>query len=137
MSSSAECVCVDPKEVYKIWPEVKSLIAAAMKRGGMGSFEDVEQTTLSGRGLLWIAWCRGRIEAAATTELQIVNDKLLCALTACGGRNRDEWLWMLTEIESFAKNEGCSAIRICGRRGWERVLQDYRVRRIVLEKDLD
>lgn len=102
----------------------------------MGTLADVEQSVLFGDGLLWLAWIRGRIEAAATTELQMVNGAKVCALTACGGRNRNEWLWMLDEIEDYAKAEGCRAMRICGRRGWERVLPDYRVRRIVLEKDL-
>ena len=37
------------------------------------------------------------------------------------------WLHLLDGIEAFARAEGCDAMRIIGRKGWARVLKDYRV----------
>ena len=36
----------------------------------------------------------------------------------------------------FYEDEGCSAMRIYGRKGWERVLDDYDIAHVVLEKAL-
>jgi hypothetical protein len=46
------------------------------------------------------------------------------------------WLPLLEGIESYARASGCAAVRIMGRRGWARVLDGYRTKRIILEKDL-
>jgi hypothetical protein len=46
-------------------------------------------------------------------------------------------MWPLFErIEQYAKDEGCSAIRLYGRKGWERVLDGYKVEHVILEKAL-
>jgi hypothetical protein len=50
----------------------------------------------------------------------------LLHVARAGGRKR----------ETFAKAEGCAAIRIHGRRGWAREFPDYRLTRILLEKNL-
>ena len=131
----AELVCVDPKLVDQFWPHASKLIQTAVERTGLCEFKDIESQVLSGGQLLWLAWS-GSIEAAATTELVEINGHLVCVLTACGGHQRERWLPLLAKIEQFAKDEGCSCLRIFGRRGWERVLNDYRVEHIILEKQL-
>jgi hypothetical protein len=55
---------------------------------------------------------------------------------ACGGSNSKEWLPLLAGLERYAKAEDCKAMRIFGRRGWERLLPDYKPARILLEKEL-
>ena len=130
-----ELVCVDPELVDQFWPHASKLIKAAIDRTGLCEFTDIESQVLSGRQLLWLAWS-GSIVAAATTELVKINGHLVCVLTACGGHQRERWLPLLAKIEQFAKDEGCSCLRIFGRRGWERVLNDYRVEHIILEKQL-
>jgi len=130
-----ELVCVDPKLVDQFWPHASKLIQTAVERTGLCEFKDIESQVLSGRQLLWLAWS-GSIEAAATTELVEINGHMVCVLTACGGHQRERWLPLLAKIEQFAKDEGCECLRIFGRKGWERVLNDYRVEHIILEKQL-
>ena len=130
-----ELVCVDPKLVDQFWPHASKLIQTAVERTGLCEFEDIESQVLSGSQLLWLAWS-GSIEAAATTELVEISGHLVCVLTACGGHQRERWLPLLAKIEQFAKDEGCKCLRIFGRKGWERVLNDYRVEHIILEKQL-
>jgi hypothetical protein len=43
---------------------------------------------------------------------------------------------VLAAFERYAKTENCQAIRIFGRRGWERLLPDYRPARVLLQKEL-
>jgi hypothetical protein len=84
---------------------------------------------------LWLAWS-GRIDAAATTILTQTDTRKVCVLTACGGRDMRRWLELLEQIEAYARAEGCSRIRIFGRKGWQRMLENYHVSNIVLERKL-
>lgn len=128
---SIDLLCVDPKEVHQIWPYAGAMIRAAIERTDLSDFADIERDVLSGDQLLWLA-VSDRIEAAATTHLS----RNVCTLTACSGHHRERWLPLFAQIEKYAKDEGCKAMRIYGRRGWERVLDGYHVEHVVLEKDL-
>jgi hypothetical protein len=122
--------------VAVLWPFARPVIAAAMRRGGISDFSAVERNVLSGGALLWLAWDGREIVAAAVTELTLVHGRKLCTIVACGGRERRRWLHLIAELETFARREGCQAVRICGRRGWLRELPHYRATRVILEKEL-
>lgn len=126
---SVDLICVDPKEVNQVWQYAGPLIRAAIERTGLSEFADVEKQVLSGDQLLWLA-VSDHIEAAATTHLS----NNVCTLVACSGHQRERWLPLFKEIENYAKAEGCRCIRIYGRKGWERVLDGYRVEHVILEK---
>jgi hypothetical protein len=124
-------VCVVPDRVFDFWPFARPLIKAALERTRLSNIEDIESDVLEGRQLLWLAWS-DRIEAAATTQLA----SGVCILTACSGHDRERWLPLFDRIEKYARDECCSTMRIFGRKGWERVLDGYRVEHVILEKAL-
>jgi hypothetical protein len=135
MPSSAELLCINPAIVGRIWPLARGLIKSAMDRTRLSDFGRVESEVLAGLQLLWLA--KGDdIEAAAVTQLTTIGDRKFCIVVACGGRNRARWLPLLEKIEAYAREEGCKAMRIGGRRGWERVLDRYRLKYVTLERDL-
>lgn len=134
--SMVSLVCVDPKRVNEVWPLAKGFIEAAAKRTGLTEFCDIEDAVLCGDELLWLVWNGENVEAAATTQLVARLDKPVCVLTACGGDNMSRWLPLLEQIETYARNEGCSCVRIYGRKGWSRVLENYAVKHVVLERPL-
>jgi hypothetical protein len=131
-----QCICIDPAHVARVWPLVAHLIRAAMRKGRISEFADVEAAVLAGTELLWVAADRQAIWAAAVTQLGRANGEKFCTIVACGGRERARWLPLKAELEKFARAEGCAAIRIHGRRGWAREFPDYRLTRILLEKEL-
>jgi hypothetical protein len=135
-SAAIQCICIDPAYVDRVWPLVSHLIRAAMRKGRISEFADVEAAVLAGTQLLWVAADRQAIWAAAVTQLSRANGEKFCTIVACGGRERARWLPLKAELEKFAKAEGCAAIRIHGRRGWAREFPDYRLTRILLEKAL-
>ena len=107
-----------------------------MRKGRISELADVERGVRAGTLLLWVAADARAIWAAAVTEIHSVSGERFCTIVACGGRERARWLPLKAELETFAKAEGCAAIRIHGRRGWARELPDYRLTRILLEKEL-
>jgi hypothetical protein len=157
---SPRLVCVPPDRAAAIWPHVRALIHAAMRRGALSSFSAVEASVFAGDALLWLAWDPGaeRITAAAVTELHATEWRKACVIVACGapsGRSRPSiaredgrqpplrramgmaaWLPLLAGIETYARAAGCASVRIMGRKGWARALPTYRTTRIVLEKEL-
>lgn len=128
---STDLLCVNPADVHKTWPLARDLIRAAIERTGLSDFSDIEKAVLAGDQLLWLA-ISDHIEAAATTHLS----RGVCTLIACSGHQRERWLPLFSRIEKYAKDEGCSTMRIWGRPGWQRVLDGYRIQHVCLEKDL-
>lgn len=112
------------------------MLKAAVDRTNLGRFQEVEDSVLDGDGLLWIATVDKKIAAAATTVLVKCEHGLVCVLTACGGNDMSQWLPLLAGIEKYAKAENCMALRVFGRKGWERALEGYEVTNVVLEKGL-
>jgi hypothetical protein len=135
VSIDTQLVCVDPSRVGSVWPRVAPLLKAAITRTNLDRFDEIERDVLSGRGLLWLAWS-DHVEAAATTILTETDAQRVCILTACGGRDMKRWLPLLETIEAYAKAEGCDRLRLFGRRGWQRMLQNYRVSNVILERNL-
>jgi hypothetical protein len=147
MPRSVELICIDPAQVHQFWPYVAPFIAAAMKRGRISDFAGVACAVHAGRALVWIVWDGERIKAAVVTELGTANGERFCTIVAFGaedgrkrpgggGRDRREWLPLLGALERYARAEDCKAMRIFGRRGWERLLPDYKPARVLLEKEL-
>jgi hypothetical protein len=136
LSASVELVCVDPQRVHEVWPHVAHLIHRALKRTNLNHTSEIDDAVLSGRALLWLAWNGARIEAVATTSLIATDADKICIVTACGGEGMARWLPLLRAIEDYARREGCACVRIYGRKGWQRVLDGYGVKHVILEKGL-
>lgn len=67
----------------------------------------------------------GRYELCDAFEVQL-----------CAGSGMARWLHLLRELEEHARALGCRMMELQGRRGWERLLPDYELRGVVLEREL-
>jgi hypothetical protein len=126
---------VELEHVRALWPHLSPLIRRACERGG-GDFAQIERDVLAERALLWIANDGLDVLAVAVTQLWHKGPRKLCTILACGGHHLRRFLPVLEMIERYARNAGCDAMEICGRPGWIRILRDYRIRRVELEKEL-
>ena len=119
-----------------MWPLVSRLIKAAVKRTGLCSFKDIESAVLAGKSLVWMAWTGRSVEAAATTELIETEAGKVCVITTCAGNDMRRWLPLVEGIEQYARNERCKLVRIYGRKGWLSVLDGYREKHVIMDKDV-
>ncbi len=114
-------LCVDPAKIDEMWPHVRSLIEMAFWAGrGDDSVDAIYQELKVQKSLLWIVWDddNKQIACAVTTRLILTDRGKICLITSCGGNQIEQWLKFLSEIEKYAKEEGCKFIRFSGRRGW-------------------
>lgn len=131
-----DLIAVGTPEVPGIWPHTREMVKRGMSRADPGDFERTEREIFDGLQQLWLVWNGTAIEAIAVTQLVKVGDKKLCVIVSCSGKGVRRWIHLIDGLEDFAKAEGCNATRIYGRKGWERVLKNYRVKHVVLDKEL-
>lgn len=134
----ANIICVAPARVFEIWRDVEPLLKSAIDRTRLSAWQPIADDILRGKSLLWLCKDGERILCAGATSLQKTDFGMVCVITACGGTDMRRWVGLLDRVEIYAKAEGCRCIRIFGRRGWSRVLEDdgYAVQSVVLEKEI-
>jgi hypothetical protein len=115
---------------------VHPLLARAAERSGEW-FDKWCDLLATGRMQLWVGWNGSECEAAVLTEIVTRAKGKTCQIVACGGHAMPHWLGLLDEIEQWAKQEGCASMRVvAGRKGWARMLPDYAVTGITLEREI-
>jgi hypothetical protein len=100
------------------------------------TIEATEKDVMTGMQLLWVAFEGSDIVAAATISLYTTPAGKLCAITLAFGVNTGLWDEFIPMVECYARAEGCTNLRIAGRRGWKRVLKGFSEPWIVLDKEL-
>lgn len=129
---SYHILCVDPDRVKEVWPRCKLFIEKAFTRLPLSDFAVLEEDILEKQALLWLVCDDRSIRMAIVTRLY----KNHCEISACGGSHLKESIHLLARIEQYARDEGVKSIRITGRKGWGRILPDYKQRAVILEKEL-
>jgi hypothetical protein len=139
MPSKARVLCIDPAKVHLAWPSVSGFLDKAISRYGDWTPEKLRFEVFSGRMLLWAAADDEDILGAIVTSLnEDRRGRLVCHLVVCGGTDMKSWFQTAHDtIERFAREEGCSFVRMEGRPGWAAMLTDFKQPYIVLEKRLD
>lgn len=127
-------ICIDPKRVIAVWPYVEGFIDKAMRRNDISDMTSVRDDVLSGHALLWITWNGFKVSAALVTKIIKPYDTKICILVACGGEGN--WPVLIETIEDYARSQDCAISRIYGPAAWGRVLKDYRISRVLLDKEL-
>lgn len=132
MKAGQHLLCVGVADVPQVWPMVAGLIDSA--------FEQMDEITpdylpwlLEGKGLLWVLSDGERVLGACTTSFFEARGGKALRIVACGGEKGD-WDGSTKQIEAYAWAEGCYKVVIDGRRGWGRVLSDYRPTCVSFEK---
>jgi hypothetical protein len=52
----------------------------------------------------------------------------------CAGQNPGHWLGHLDGIATWARAQGCAALELQGRPGWERLLEGWEKTHVLLRK---
>jgi hypothetical protein len=126
---------IHSNEVEKFWPKAGPYIQLGLAEGA--TLQHVFFNLVTCKNQLWAAFRGNDMVAACVTELVTIGGRDVCNVISIGGTGLHDWLPYLSTIEAWAKANGRSAMRFPEvRPGWQRVLKDYKLTKILLEKEL-
>ena len=135
MSSLGRVITQVPVEDLEfIWSQVKPQIEKALD--GSYSSYDILEYIKQNRMQLWISWNDG-IEASFVTEVCDYPQLRVLRWVLAGGSNMESWLDLVTsKVEDWAKRNNCQRLEIVGRKGWTKVLRDYKPQAVYFVKEI-
>lgn len=104
--------------------------------GGNYTTDDFRQAIEARDAQLWLMVDDGEPLAAGISEIATYPRRKVCRIRGVAGHSFDRWHPTLTQFEAWARQQGCDGIEFYARKGWERLLPDYRQTAIVMEKTL-
>ena len=129
------CQGVLSDDLGRVWKDCAPLLIPALHDGT--TIENVLTAIFAKDAQLWIGSDNGEIQVACVTELVRRGGCLYCNVWLTGGRGVNNWIYFLETIEAWAKEQGCDAMLIDrGRRGWGRLLPEYKIKTVSLMKEI-
>lgn len=89
-------------------------------------------------GQLWLIWDSAAKKALGALITQIIanKDEKALEVLALAGRDMERWLFLIAELEVFARAHSCTLMRAYARFGLKHALKsyDWKPRQVVLER---
>jgi hypothetical protein len=129
-------LAVPPALTPKAWDKARPYICAAIDRTEFLDSKAVQADVYQGKAILWLAADGTEVIGAGITQKFHQAGKHVCEIIAWGAKDQARCAPLLRTIEAFAIAEGCTCVRLVGRKGWARHLTDYSVKALIMEKAL-
>ena len=127
-----------PADVASVWENVAPLLARVTQHteGEMEPDDFLEPLT-HGEMQLWLAVDQGSVHTAMVTQVVPYPQKKVLRVIAIAGTEFKELHAQFNDIvEAFAIRVGCSSMELWGRKGWKKLLPDWKDSYIVFTKDI-
>ena len=85
---------------------------------------------------LWTAIKDNEIMASMVTQIIPYPKKRVLRIISIAGEEMDGWIKYLPLIEDWALSVGCTSLECWGRKGWLKILKDWKCSYHILTKDL-
>ena len=134
---SAQLAPILPDMVDAVWPSIREIVEETLAGVDTSTAEDIRLEAKEGRSALWVASdADGKPLAFLTHVIWNYPRQKALRITRCGGRDRLRWIHLLSEIEDFGRHVGCAFVEMTARKGYVRVLPDYRLTHVLLRREL-
>ena len=120
---------------------VKDVVMPLLLRGekvdtGRFSAEEVWKAIEDQKSQLWMV-VEDKLLGICVTAIVNHTGLKACEILLCAGEEVIRWIHMLEKhVEPWARENGCEAMEGLMRTEWERLLPNYRVHRLYMEKSL-
>jgi hypothetical protein len=123
MENEHRLLAVSSETCRDWWPIVKRVLAPTFARSEVcESMEDLADALARKDAQLWVELnAGGDVTGAVVTRLIRFPKGLHVQVMYAAGRFHSGWGNWLDIIETWGKNQGCIAIEVLGRKGWERI----------------
>ena len=114
-------------EIDDFWPKIRHLIEKPLARTKADrdfAPEDVRQAIRDGTMQCWIAHDGENILVVGITEVLCYPRRKVLGIPFVGAERGtlDHWIDHMEAMKAYAREMGCSAIRVWGRDGWVKML---------------
>jgi hypothetical protein len=121
----------------QLWLHAKPHIERFSSETMLISPDDMYRDISTGDKQLWMTEAEGIVNAVVITQIYPTQKGSICCVwAACGNSGIESLVKVLGEIEKWARSIDCVALEIRGRKGWSRVLPQFKQTGVLLEKDL-
>jgi|TARA_B100001094_G_scaffold64951_1_gene60958 hypothetical protein len=121
---------ISPQEVLKLWPTLEPQIQKSLDHGeGEYSTFDIFRKALDNLMQIWVTvGADNELNCVTVTQVSVYPEykslQILC-LTVIN-QTVNDMKDQFHCLEDFAKQNGCSSLRVWGRKGWERKLRSLK-----------
>lgn len=123
-------------QIDDFWPAVEPLLQVFEKHCQEMSSAQIREAAKASRQQIFGLGDEDNVYGVAVTEIQeTVRGKVCLIVVGCGMAGKG-WLVLLDRIHEWAKEIGCIAVRIIGRKGWSRYDRRFRQTGVVMESCL-
>ena len=128
---------VPPEHIPNIWDTVyRHLELMTPHSEGELQPEDFYKALTNAEMQLWIAADDGNIIASMVSQIIPYPRKQVLRIISIAGKSMEEWIQFLPVVENWALSVGCTSLECWGRKGWLKILQDWKCSYHILTKDL-
>ena len=135
--SNCRIILIDPDDIPYIWDHVQPHLEA-MAPHSEGElepddfFEGIANETMQ----LWVAVEDNEMLASMVTMIVPYPRKKVLRIISIGGSGMEKWIGFIPLIEDWALSLGCTSLECWGRKGWLKVLKDWKCSYHIITKDL-
>ena len=137
VGSDCKIAMISPDDIDVVWDHISEYIQHVVDHSrGEATLEDYYEHISNGDMQLWVAVSKDDIMACMVTQIAPYPSKRVLRIIALGGIEMERWLEFLPDIEHWAMNMGCTSLEAWGRKGWLKILTDWKCSYHILTKDL-
>lgn len=130
---------IPEESLEQAWPIVAGMAAtiAETSRGRVAA-DHIKGGVERGTYQLWAVLDDAGRDPMAVVVTEVIAYPLsrVCVVRGLAGHDRGKWMHHLAEIEDWARSHGCARMEVRGRKGMAKVLPDYKLTSVFLEKAL-
>ena len=124
-------------QLSSLFDQLKGHLDLALTKAPEYETTDVLDEVIRGRSTLWyIRDPQDTIVGIVTTQLKQYPQKTIGLIHLLGGTDIYKWVHTIETLEAWATANRCESMEIQGRRGWLKLLPDYKEQRVFMTKQL-
>ena len=137
MGKTLKAQIVQPEDIAYIWDQVAPLLDRVREHTeGELETDDYLGELSDGNMQLWIATENNGLHSIMVTQIAVYPQKKVLKIISMAGSEFSRLYEFNDMVESFAIKTGCSGMELWGRKGWKKLLPDWKSDYIVFTKEL-
>lgn len=130
---------ISSANVDEVFPQIKPFLESSTQYSD-GAFtpSDILKAVKQKEMQLWVVAKDGIIYSAVITEVKLFPSEQHLNILFLSGNQMTKWIHLIKDLIARAKENKCDAVKVYGRRGWIKILNEYGFKEshVVLKLDL-